>query len=74
MPEADLGESDHAPDAPHATVGSVFDTLFGILGWIWNHIWGALFIGSAVCSLFHLGDFPWWFPIVAIGCGIYFLV
>lgn len=53
-------------------MGKRLRTAYNVYAWIWNHLWGTLFIAAGVYGLFKLDDVPIYFPPLAIAVGIYF--
>lgn len=53
-------------------MGRRLNTAYNVYAWIWNHLWGTVFIAAGVFGLFNLDDVPIYFPPLAIVVGIYF--
>lgn len=53
-------------------MGKLFRTLHNVFAWVWNHVWGTLFIAFGVYGLFNMDEFEWYIPLASIACGIYF--
>lgn len=49
-----------------------FRKAFNIYAWIWNHLWGTLFLAGGVLALANADDVPVYIGLMSIVIGIYF--
>lgn len=53
-------------------MGNGFRKAFNIYAWIWNHLWGTLFLAGGVLALANADEVPVYIGLLCIVVGIYF--
>jgi hypothetical protein len=51
-------------------VGDAFDGCLSVYAWIWNHVWGTLFLVGGIYLVFWQQKI--WYGLVAVAIGVYF--